>query len=86
MAWWGDVEPIGFNVGPYTDGSEVCRFRYPAGMDCTSDFAPSVRFTVCLSDPAAAVWKNVRLGATDLVRRPLDYIEKEVLPRFQAFF
>src|SRR5258708_6040909 len=55
MAWMGDVEPSGpFNVGPYIDGSEVCRFRYASGMDCTSDFTPSVRFTVCLSDPAAA--------------------------------
>ncbi len=37
-------------------------------------------------DEKASVWGKVRLGATDLVRRPLDYIEKEVLPRFQDFF
>jgi len=55
MAFWAEnVEPIGFNIGPYNDNAEVCRFKY-WGRDCNSRFSPSMKFTVRLSEPAAGV-------------------------------
>src|SRR5216683_2490012 len=45
-------EPIGFNIGPYNDNAEVCRFKY-WGRDCNRRFSPSMKFTVRLSEPAA---------------------------------
>jgi hypothetical protein len=83
ISWFGDdADPIAFNDGPYNDGSEVYRFKYSG---TGREFSPSARFTVRLNEPAAGPWGHMR-GAADLVRRSLGYIEKEVLPRFEAFF
>ncbi len=82
MGWWGDhVELTAYNSGPYSDGSEICRFRYTSYQ---ADFEPSLRFDLGLRDPGAGPWAAM-VGATDLVRRSLTYIEDEVLPRFRGF-
>jgi hypothetical protein len=83
MAWWGDAEPTWFNAGPYSEGSEICRFRY-SGTNQNRDFGPTLRFDVRLGESDAGMWGQM-LGAADLVRRPLSYIENEVLPRLQGF-
>jgi hypothetical protein len=83
MTWWGDAEPSAFNAGPYTDGSEFCRFRY-SGTNDNRDFEPTLRFDVRLGESDAGPWGQM-LGAADLVRRPLNYIENQVLPRFRGF-
>jgi hypothetical protein len=83
ITWFGDdADPIAFNKGPYSDGSEVYRFKYSGAA---REFSPSVRFTVRLNEPAAGPWGQMR-GATDLVRRSLEYIEREIVPRFAHFF
>jgi hypothetical protein len=83
ITWFGDdADPIAFNNGPYSDGSEVYRFKYSGAA---REFSPSVRFTVRLNEPAAGPWGQMR-GATDLVRRSLEYIEREIVPRFAHFF
>ncbi len=84
FGWFGEINPTTFNPGPYSRGSEVCRFPYSAayGQD---DFSPTFTFTVRLDEPAAGPWGSM-LGAAELVRRrPLRYIEDEVLPRFQGY-
>jgi hypothetical protein len=85
FGWWGEINPTAFNPGPYTPGSEVCRFPYAAayGQD---DFSPTFIFKVRLDELAAGPWGSM-LGAAELVRRRLlRYIEEEVLPRFQQCF
>jgi hypothetical protein len=85
LGWWGEVDPTGFNSGPYRDGSEVCRFPY-SGTSGTDQFSPTFVFRVRLDEPAAGPWSRT-LGAADLVRRHiLRYIENEVLPRFRDYF
>jgi hypothetical protein len=82
MAYWGDAMPTSsFNVGPYNDGAEICRFGY---TDTSEDFAPTILFDVRLGESDAG-YKGATFGAADLVRLPLRYIENEVLPRFRGF-
>lgn len=79
IGWWGDIEITKFNLGPYDKDSEVCRYT------SSTDNEPKMDFAVRLNDPAAGPWGTM-LGATDLVRRSLTYIENEVFPRFARFF
>jgi hypothetical protein len=85
LGWFGEITPTGFNPGPYDNGVEVCRFPY-SNTNSENDFNPVMTFSVRLNEPAAGPW-SLMLGAADLVRRrPLRYIEEEVLPRFRGFF
>lgn len=84
VGWWGDYDLSSFHYGPYHDGSEVCRFTHPAA-DHERLVNAYMDFTVCLRESAAGPWGKM-LGASELVRHPLVYIEDEVLPRFQQFF
>jgi hypothetical protein len=80
IAWLGEPGPArSFNSGPYDDGAEVCRFSYSE-----NDVNPSFDFMVRLDEPAAGPWGPM-LGAADLVRRSLSYVEDEVLPRFRGY-
>ena len=80
IGWFGEAKPTQFNHGPYDDGSEVCRFAYSD----VSEVNPSFIFTVRLDEAAAGAW-GLTLGAADLVRRSLRYIEDEVLTRFREY-
>jgi len=84
IAWWGDADPVNFNPGPYRDGDEVLRFAIPS-MYRNANFDPIFRFTVRFDEPAAGAWRW-NLGASEIVRKSLRYIEAEVLPRFRDFF
>ncbi len=84
IGWFGDFELTAFNAGPYQDGSHVCRFAY-SDANSEIEFNPHISFAIRLDEPAAGPWRHM-LGAADLVRRPLRYIEDEVLPRFRCFF
>jgi hypothetical protein len=66
------------------DGSEVCRFPY-SSTNGEDQFNPVMGFSVRLDEPAAGAWGRT-LGAADIVRQSLHYIEDEVLPRFQSYF
>lgn len=80
MGWWGDAEPTWFDGAP-SEGAEICRFR---NVGCDGDFEPTLRFDVGLREPGAGAWAPT-LGAADLVRLPLRYIEDEVVPRLRGF-
>jgi len=84
LGWFGEVRPTAFNPGPYDDGDEICRFTF-SDAHIENEFNPVIGFTVCLNEPAAGPWQE-SMGAADLVRRSLRYIENEVLPRFGRFF
>jgi hypothetical protein len=84
LGWFGEVNLVGFNPGPYDDGDEVCRFTY-SDTYSEYEFDPVIGFTVCLDEPAAGPWKE-SMGAANLVRRSLRYIEEEFFPRFRDFF
>jgi hypothetical protein len=79
IGWWGDLEITKFNLGPYDKDSEVCRYTSSVYNE------PKMDFAVRLNDSAAGPWGTM-LGAADLVRRSLTYIEGEVFPRFTRFF
>jgi hypothetical protein len=79
IGWWGDLAITKLKLGPYDNDSEVCRYT------SSTDSAPKMDFAVRLNDPAAGPWGTM-LGATDLARRSLTYIEDEVFPRFTHFF
>jgi hypothetical protein len=83
LGWWGGADLSAFNSGPYNDGDELFRFVHP---DTPSGYEvrPIFRFTVRLDEPAAGPLRN-SLGAHQLIRRSLAYVEREVLPRFQRF-
>jgi hypothetical protein len=85
LGWWGEADPTGINLGPYEDGSEVCRFPY-ADLEDPDNFSPTFSFVVRLNEPAAGPWA-LMFGAAEFVRRRLlRYIEDEVLPRFRDYF
>jgi hypothetical protein len=85
VGWWGEIEPTRFSDGPYHDGSEVCRFPY-SSTNSENEVNLTISFAVRFDEPAAGPWSRT-LGAADLVRRrPLRYIENEVLPGLQGFF
>jgi len=81
LSWFGMVETTRFNSGPYHDGDEICRFAYSGWK---TDFWPVFGLTVRLDEPAAGPWR-LMLSAADLVRRSLNYVEDEVLPRFRGY-
>jgi hypothetical protein len=81
ISWFGMVETTRFNSGPYHDGDEICRFAYSGWK---TDFWPVLALTVRLDEPAAGPW-GLMLSAADLVRRSLNYVEDEVLPRFRGY-
>jgi hypothetical protein len=81
FGWFGEANPTGINLGPYEDGSEVCRFPY-ADLEDQGNFSPTFSFAVRLDEAEAGPW-GLMHGASEFVRRrPLRYIEEEVLPRF----
>jgi hypothetical protein len=85
LGWFGEIQPTGFNPGPYDDGAAVIRFAY-SDTSSKDEFNPNFTFAVRLNEPAAGPW-SLTLGADDLVRRRLlRYIEDEVLPRFGRYF
>jgi hypothetical protein len=84
LGWFGEIEPTAFNPGPYDDGAEVCRFPYPS-TDAQNQFNPVMGFSVRLNEPAAGPW-SLTLGAADVLRQSLRYVENEVLPRFRSYF
>jgi hypothetical protein len=84
LGWFGDTEPILLNPGPYHDGAEICRFPSSA-TDSENQFDPVIVFSVRLNEPRAGPW-SLRLGAADVVRQSLRYVEEEVLPRFRSYF
>jgi hypothetical protein len=84
LGWFGEWEPGGINVGPYVAGDEVCRVVWTGSGDPDSEPNPTIGFAVRFDDPMAGPWR-LNFSASDLVRRCLRYIEKEVLPRFEPF-
>ena len=85
FGWFGEADPTLVNLGPYQDGSEVCRFPY-ADLEDQENFSPTFSFAVRLNEAEAGPW-GMMLGASELIRRrPLRYIEDEVVPRFQSYF
>jgi hypothetical protein len=82
MGYWGDAPPMSgpFNVGPYTEGDEICRFTSSG----TINFDPMMMFEVRLNEPVAG-YKGQSLRPAELVRLQLRYVEDEVLPRFRGF-
>jgi hypothetical protein len=83
LGWWGGADVSAFNSGPYGDGDELFRFIH-SDTQSGYEVQPIVRFTVCLNEPAAGPLRH-SLGAAQLIRHSLAYIEREVLPRFQRF-
>ena len=81
ISWFGEFATHGFNAGPYSDGDEICRFAYSGPRQESN---PVFDFTVRLDEPAAGPW-GLMLSAADLVRRSLNYVEDEVLPRFRGY-
>ena len=79
IGWWGDLTLTKTNLGPYDQDSEICRYT------SSTEDEPKMDFAVRLNDSAAGPWGTM-LGAADLVRRSLTYIEDEVFPRFTHFF
>jgi hypothetical protein len=64
LGWFGEVELVGFNPGPYDDGDEVCRFTY-SDAHSEHEFDPVIGFTVCLDEPGAGPWRE-SMGAARL--------------------
>lgn len=85
FGWWGEINPTGFNPGPYGGGAEICRFPYSDASN-SDQLNPTFIFRVRLNEPAAGPWASM-LGAAELLRRrQLQYIEDQVLPRFRGYF
>lgn len=82
MGWRGDAEPAMVNSGSYDRYPEVCRFKCAGAPP---GFRPTLNFTVRSNQPEAGAWGKC-LGASRLIRRSLEYVEREVIPRFQPFF
>jgi hypothetical protein len=84
IGWFGETNPTGFNPGPYEDGTEVCRFPF-SSPNFENQLNPVMTFSIRLNEPAAGPWR-LMLGAAEVVRQSLRYIENEVLPRFRGYF
>lgn len=76
---------VGLNTGPYEDGAEVCRFTGPEVSDAEDEFNPAIAFAVRLDEPSAGPWGRT-VGASQLIRQSLTYIENEVIPGFANCF
>jgi len=73
-----------FNIGPYRNGSEICRFTGPNDSGSEYEFQPAITFAVRLNEPAGGSWAST-MSAGNLIRRSLAYIEDEVIPGFTNF-
>jgi hypothetical protein len=90
LGWFGDVDLLTINPGPYEDGSEICRFAFskdaypPPQAKGPMPLTVAPMFDLCLRESDAGAWDRA-VSASDLMRILLKYVEHDVLSRFKAF-